>query len=120
MMETKELLGKLCGECYGCSTRPTNVGELCSNPLEKYMYQRMEEGKIKAHGRGIEDCTDNIHPIIVENARRAGIREVVEYAIRCRSETQGEIKRHPKKTWKLCVDRIIGYAKLKEWNIKLP
>jgi len=30
----------------------------------------LEEAKIIAYGKGIEDCTDNIHPVIVKNAKR--------------------------------------------------
>jgi len=51
--------------------------------------------------------------ISFKDGKQAGIREVVEFAIRCRSETQEEIRKHPKKTWKLCVDRIIGYTQRK-------
>jgi len=53
-MEVKVFLEELCGECGGCSEMPTSIEDLCSNPLEKYVY-RMCLTECEAYFRGRRD-----------------------------------------------------------------
>ena len=54
VMETKAFLRELCEECGGCSEMPTSIEDLCSNPLEKYLY-RMCKTETEAYFRGRQD-----------------------------------------------------------------
>ena len=31
---------ELCSECGGCSKTPTTIDQLCTNPIEKYLYRK--------------------------------------------------------------------------------
>jgi len=50
-METKAFLRELCEECGGCSEMPTSIEDLCSNPLEKYLYRKGSDTEAYFRGR---------------------------------------------------------------------
>jgi len=54
-MTERELLQELCAGCNGCSTRPRNVGEMCGNPLEKYVAAKTSVAQAEAYFRGRRD-----------------------------------------------------------------
>jgi len=54
-MTEQELLQELCRGCNGCSTKPTSIGELCSNPLEKYLYAKRSVVMAESYFRGRRD-----------------------------------------------------------------
>jgi len=80
-METKVFLEELCGGCGGCSEMPARIEDLCSNPLEKYLY-RMRETESEAYFRGRRDGS-TILEANVEQAHKAGIEKVGEWIKTC-------------------------------------
>lgn len=58
-MEDKVIafIRELCEGCGGCSTMPTSVDRLCSNPLASYLYRKCPSSKTEseAYFRGRRD-----------------------------------------------------------------
>jgi len=96
-MEVKVFLEELCGECGGCSEIPTSIERLCSNPLEKYLYRKGSD--TEAYFRGRRDGL-TMREANIEQAHKAGIKEVVEFV-----KSDGYLN---EAEWQ---------AKLKDWGI---
>jgi len=58
-MEEKELLQEICSECNGCTLPPQHINDLCSNPLEKYLFRKGSfqpiETNIESYFKGRRD-----------------------------------------------------------------
>ena len=136
-METKAFLRELCEECGGCSGMPISIEDLCSNPLEKYLY-RMCKTESEAYFRGrrdglmilgasVEQAQEGIiskarQPeagnYYIEAGRKAGIQEVVDWVKehscreKCDPDTEAYFEAYK---W---VGEEEWQSQLKEWGLQ--
>ena len=51
-MGEKTLLREICDGCAGCSLPPQRIEDLCSNPLEKYLYRHSSPSSVESYFMG--------------------------------------------------------------------